>query len=174
MTRRRRTPNDPTAKRAMQSDGDLLYRELKTLPPQEAELLIMRWGLTNGQPQTWDELGRKYGVSRERIRQIEQQAMAKLRHPTRRRPLLVTDDDAFSYVGFIDVPRVHRTLTRDELEGLGFVWCAHCHERPFLPYTAGRRRAYCSNKCRQAAYRQRRRRPGAPDGYTDQAGELAG
>jgi endogenous inhibitor of DNA gyrase (YacG/DUF329 family) len=64
-------------------------------------------------------------------------------------------------------------LTREQLEAIGVVWCANC-QRPFSSITGGRRRAYCSNKCRQAAYRERQRQAGASDDHTDQPGELTG
>jgi RNA polymerase primary sigma factor len=47
----------------------------------------LRFGLTDGQPRTLDEIGQVYGVTRERIRQIESKTMAKLRHPSRSQPL---------------------------------------------------------------------------------------
>jgi RNA polymerase primary sigma factor len=56
---------------------------LGTLPEREADVVSMRFGLTDGQPKTLDEIGRVYGVTRERIRQIESQAMSKLRNPSR-------------------------------------------------------------------------------------------
>jgi RNA polymerase primary sigma factor len=56
---------------------------LGTLPEREAGVVSMRFGLTDGQPKTLDEIGKVYGVTRERIRQIESKAMSKLRHPSR-------------------------------------------------------------------------------------------
>jgi RNA polymerase primary sigma factor len=60
-----------------------LHSVLGTLPEREAGVVSMRFGLTDGQPKTLDEIGKVYGVSRERIRQIESKAMSKLRHPSR-------------------------------------------------------------------------------------------
>jgi len=56
---------------------------LDTLSEREAGVVRMRFGLTDGQPKTLDEIGKVYGVTRERIRQIESKTMAKLRHPSR-------------------------------------------------------------------------------------------
>jgi RNA polymerase primary sigma factor len=56
---------------------------LDTLSDREAGVVRMRFGLTDGQPQTRDEIGKVYGVTRERIRQIESKTMSKLRHPSR-------------------------------------------------------------------------------------------
>ena len=56
---------------------------LDTLSEREAGVVSMRFGLTDGQPKTLDEIGRVYGVTRERIRQIESKTMSKLRHPSR-------------------------------------------------------------------------------------------
>jgi RNA polymerase primary sigma factor len=56
---------------------------LDTLPEREAGVVSMRFGLADGQPKTLDEIGKVYGVTRERIRQIESKAMSKLRHPSR-------------------------------------------------------------------------------------------
>ena len=60
-----------------------LHSVLGTLSEREAGVVAMRFGLTGGQPKTLDEIGKVYGVTRERIRQIESKAMAKLRHPSR-------------------------------------------------------------------------------------------
>ena len=60
-----------------------LHCVLGTLSEREAGVLSMRFGLTDGQPKTLDEIGKVYGVTRERIRQIESKAMSKLRHPSR-------------------------------------------------------------------------------------------
>jgi RNA polymerase primary sigma factor len=62
--------------------GDL-QSVLATLSEREAGIVRLRFGLTDGQPRTLDEIGHVYGVTRERIRQIECKAMAKLRHPSR-------------------------------------------------------------------------------------------
>ena len=56
---------------------------LDTLSEREAGVVSMRFGLTDGQPKTLDEIGKVYGVTRERIRQIEAKTLAKLRHPQR-------------------------------------------------------------------------------------------
>jgi RNA polymerase primary sigma factor len=60
-----------------------LHSVLATLSEREAGVLSMRFGLTDGQPKTLAEIGKVYGVTRERIRQIETKAMTKLRHPSR-------------------------------------------------------------------------------------------
>jgi RNA polymerase primary sigma factor len=60
-----------------------LHSVLDTLSEREAGVVAMRFGLTDGQPKTLDEIGKVYGVTRERIRQIESKTLAKLRHPTR-------------------------------------------------------------------------------------------
>lgn len=60
-----------------------LHSVLDTLSEREAGVVSMRFGLTDGQPKTLDEIGRVYGVTRERIRQIESKTMSKLRHPSR-------------------------------------------------------------------------------------------
>jgi RNA polymerase primary sigma factor len=60
-------------------------RLLGTLPEREAKVVALRYGLTDGQPRTLDEVGRALGLTRERIRQIEAKTMAKLRHPSRAR-----------------------------------------------------------------------------------------
>jgi RNA polymerase primary sigma factor len=60
-----------------------LHSVLDTLSEREAGVISMRFGLTDGQPKTLDEIGKVYGVTRERIRQIESKTMSKLRHPAR-------------------------------------------------------------------------------------------
>ena len=60
-----------------------LHSVLDTLSEREAGVVAMRFGLTDGQPKTLDEIGTVYGVTRERIRQIESKTMSKLRHPSR-------------------------------------------------------------------------------------------
>jgi RNA polymerase primary sigma factor len=60
-----------------------LHSVLDTLSEREAGVISMRYGLNDGKPMTLDEIGRIYGVTRERIRQIEAKTMSKLRHPSR-------------------------------------------------------------------------------------------
>jgi len=66
---------------------DQLYSVLGTLDVREAAVVRMRYGLDDGQPHTLDEIGRSFKLSRERIRQIERETMAKLRHPSRAQAL---------------------------------------------------------------------------------------
>ncbi|MCJ7518646.1 MAG: sigma-70 family RNA polymerase sigma factor [Anaerolineaceae bacterium] len=70
---------------------NLLKEHLETvmdsLPPREVRILQLRYGLLDGQAYTLEEVGRKMGVTRERVRQIEAQALSRLRHPTIRRKL---------------------------------------------------------------------------------------
>ena len=60
---------------------------LHTLTEREARVLQLRFGLQDGRSRTLEEVGREFGVTRERIRQIEAKALRKLRHPTRSRKL---------------------------------------------------------------------------------------
>ncbi|MDD7541461.1 MAG: RNA polymerase sigma factor [Mobiluncus porci] len=64
-----------------------LQRVLDTLSEREAGVIAMRYGLSDGVPKTLDDIGRRYGVTRERIRQIESKTMSKLRHPARSQSL---------------------------------------------------------------------------------------
>jgi RNA polymerase primary sigma factor len=66
---------------------DHLSAVLGTLSEREAGIVRLRFGLTDGQPRTLDEIGQVYGITRERIRQIESKTMSKLRHPSRAQPL---------------------------------------------------------------------------------------
>ena len=70
-----------------------LYDVLGTLEAREAAVVRMRYGLDGGQPKTLDEIGRSFKLSRERIRQIERETMAKLRHPSRAQVLRDYLDD---------------------------------------------------------------------------------
>ena len=66
---------------------DLLQGILQDLPPREVRILQLRYGLVDGETYTLEEVGKKLGVTRERIRQIEAQALSRLRHPTHARKL---------------------------------------------------------------------------------------
>ena len=60
---------------------------LYTLTPREEKVLRLRFGLEDGKPHTLEEVGKKFRVTRERIRQIEAKALRKLRHPSRSKRL---------------------------------------------------------------------------------------
>jgi RNA polymerase primary sigma factor len=64
-----------------------LKKVLNTLTPREAEIISLRYGIEVGYPSTLEEVGKKFGVTRERVRQIEAKAIRKLRHPSRSKPL---------------------------------------------------------------------------------------
>ena len=72
---------------------DELYNIMKDLTDREERVLRLRYGLDDGRPCTLEEVGREFGVTRERIRQIEAKALRKLRHPTRARRLGDYHDD---------------------------------------------------------------------------------
>ncbi len=81
-----RTPTPPdTAYQGMLRDR--IEEVLTTLSPREVRILRMRFGLYNGRSYTLEEVGQKFGLTRERIRQIEGQALRRLRHPSRSRDL---------------------------------------------------------------------------------------
>ena len=66
---------------------DQLEDILATLSDREQRIIQLRFGLTDGHPRTLEEVGREFGVTRERIRQIESKTLAKLRHPSRAQTL---------------------------------------------------------------------------------------
>lgn len=74
-----------------QASRELLKQQLEevlgTLPPRESAVVKMRFGLNGSKPMTLEEVGREFGVTRERIRQIEAKALKKLKHPSRRKKL---------------------------------------------------------------------------------------
>ena len=77
-------PDDEAASTQLR---DLLNEVLEDLPPREVRILQLRYGLVDGETHTLEEVGKKLGVTRERIRQIEAQALRRLRHPLRSRRL---------------------------------------------------------------------------------------
>lgn len=81
---RQATPYEATSKQLMHEN---LEEALANLSERESKVLRMRFGLDGNKPLTLEEVGRVFGVTRERIRQIESKALRKLRHPSRRRKL---------------------------------------------------------------------------------------
>ena len=79
------TPPDEAA--AYNLLGEHLHEVLNGLPPREVRILQLRYGLLDGRAYTLEKVGRKVGVTRERVRQIEAQALNRLRHPSIRRKL---------------------------------------------------------------------------------------
>ncbi|MFI0353035.1 sigma-70 family RNA polymerase sigma factor [Actinomadura sp. 9N407] len=77
-------PSDTVASSLLRGQLDVA---LETLTEREAGVIALRYGLDDGEPKTLDEIGKRYGVTRERIRQIESKGMLKLRHPARTRAL---------------------------------------------------------------------------------------
>ena len=66
-----------------------LERALRTLPERERMILALRFGLAGEEPMTLERIGERFGLTRERIRQLEGKALAKLRHPSRSGALLI-------------------------------------------------------------------------------------
>ncbi len=84
--------NDPSAESPGANVDQMLLKEriaevLRSLSPREREVIEMRFGLKDGTPRTLDEVARSYGITRERIRQIEARSLGKLRHPNRSKRL---------------------------------------------------------------------------------------
>jgi RNA polymerase primary sigma factor len=77
----------PDAEAASLILREVLQHMLDDLPPREVRILQMRYGLVDGETYTLEQVGQKLGVTRERVRQIEAQALSRLRHPTRIRRL---------------------------------------------------------------------------------------
>lgn len=78
------TPYEATSKRLLKEN---VNEVLQALSDREAKVLKMRFGLEGARPMTLEEVGKKFGVTRERIRQIEAKALRKLKHPSRRKKL---------------------------------------------------------------------------------------
>jgi len=78
------SPYDTASKQLLK---DNIKEVLETLLPREARVLVYRFGLEGGKPMTLEEVGKRFGVTRERIRQIEAKALRKLKHPSRRKKL---------------------------------------------------------------------------------------
>jgi len=78
---------DPEKSLMVNKFEDLLDRSLKMLSPREEMVLKLRFGLEDGEEHGFEEIAEKFGISRERVRQIESKALRKMRHPARSRTL---------------------------------------------------------------------------------------
>lgn len=109
----------------------LLERVLDTLSPREQRVIRMRFGLDDGVSKTLEQVGKAFGVTRERVRQIEAKALRKLRHPTRARCLkdFLDDGDDITPV-FRGEERVHQSSYRLHLKDLG---CWECKSGDIWP-----------------------------------------
>jgi len=162
----RRTHRDPVATAATTPSAfDALRFALESLTPREAGVLTQRFGLDGDSPRTLDELGRQYGVTRERIRDIESRVLSKLRDtdvPSRVVDLLsdspsaATVDRLRSVFATASSPLVqcqrHGWYDPDMVGGgpggSGRRYCRMCPCPLFLSQPI-----YCSAACRQAGYR---------------------
>ena len=82
-----KTAEKPDEKAAASMQKERVMEVLLTLTPREQEVLRLRYGLSGETPHTLEEVGRRFKVTRERIRQIEAKALRKMRHPSRLRKL---------------------------------------------------------------------------------------
>ena len=78
---------NPLAKLIAEANSQIIASVFDTLGAREAEILRMRFGINRAKPMTLEEVGQHYGLTRERIRQLENKAIRKLRHPARARIL---------------------------------------------------------------------------------------
>jgi len=141
---------------------------LDTLSEREAAVISMRFGMDDGEPKTYDQIGKVFGLTRGTIRQIESKVMSKLRHQSRSSVVI----DYLDTEGIAPIRRLTDERSRELLQQYVDSYiaklfrdqelfdklppCPQCSKR--VPLTdGGRPRIYCSNKCRQEAYRNRRR-----------------
>ena len=78
---------NPEKAAVKEAEKEILYSVLDTLSDREKDILIKRFGLEDGKPKTLEEVGMSYNLTKERIRQIENKALMKLRHPSRAKML---------------------------------------------------------------------------------------
>jgi len=86
----------PSEQLVYESDNELVQEILATLPEREREILAMRFGLNDGKERTLEEVGERFGVTRERIRQIQEQALKTIRKTMEKRDQPADDIDAFA------------------------------------------------------------------------------
>jgi DNA-binding CsgD family transcriptional regulator len=167
MTRRPGSHRDPTERQVGAEFAlDQLAAVLKTVSELERGVVLMRYGLLDYEPKTLDEIGQRYGVTRERIGQIERKIMSKLRHPSRAEVLR-----DYLVDGIAQLPdQVRARILGEPVTPTPMAQCErHGWFRPYpdratcgncpcpLPTSwTGRPPSYCTPACRQAAYRRRR------------------
>src|SRR5215472_10661642 len=86
----------PSERLTYESDNALVQEILATLSPREREILAMRFGLTDGQERTLEEVGERFGVTRERIRQIQEEALKNIRKTMEKRDTPAEEREAFA------------------------------------------------------------------------------
>jgi hypothetical protein len=172
---------DPVARAATARDVfEILAASLDTLSERERAVIGMRFGLIDGQPMTLDEIGKVYGVTRERIRQIEAKTMSRLRHPDHLRVLegLAAEGLPVAVMAFLrGEVEGQRPLLRCRRHGyidpdtvpLANRWssltvlprfCPVCPcQLPRRSGGTGRPAQYCDASCRQEAYRFKQKHP---------------
>lgn len=156
MSRKSASSNDPTPRGALFAEGtSALAWVLDTLSERDAAIITLRFGIIDGRPWSLGEIAHLHGISPRQVRRIEAKILRKLRHPSRIDRLVVKDGQ--EWLGFIDARFGRQSSSRDDSRV-----CSYCQERWFdlrsNGFTGGRTRQYCSDKCRQAAYRTRRKK----------------
>lgn len=171
-----RTAERGSSEVAAASAIKVLNAVIDTLSERERAVMKLRFGLVDGAPRTWQEIGETYGVTRERIRQIEQKTLAKLRQPERAEALREVEDISIGSLPahvqerlfghrprpprFDDIQRVWCERHQVHHGVPAYItpslcgWCGCLPEQPGL--RGGRPRRYCNDACKQAAYRARR------------------
>lgn len=86
----------PSERLVYESDNALVQEILATLPPREREILALRFGLVDGKERTLEEVGERFGVTRERIRQIQEEALKTIRKTMQKRDQPVEEREAFA------------------------------------------------------------------------------
>ena len=155
--RRHGSPSDPTPRKILAFEGrEILYSILDTFSERDAGIIALRFGLTDGRPRSFEEIGRIYGMQRDRVQQIEREVIWKIQLVPQRIDALGVWDEG-RQVDTVSIPSYASSLAA----AAQIHWCSQCQEVPLIPHDeiskGGRPRKYCSARCRQEAYRARKR-----------------